>query len=272
MTRLRYRTIAAAVLMSGVATIAATAAEAPPPAASAAQGQQLDAPPPMPYSVPAKGIKDHVKRAVEQPGRPPHHTVHDYYRKPAEVLQFSNIRQGARVVELSSYGNYWSTMLAEAIGPKGELHMYDAPFAEPAIEAGKAFVAAHPNTKFQNVDFNAIEFPRSIDLVWCFTCFHEVLGTNTLMDPFLAKLYKAMKPGAAILVVFYTARDGMENRDMGLLRIDPATVRGTFTAAGFQLQEENRLLQNPKDDKKSAVITEAEGDLADRMIYRFVKP
>lgn len=271
MTRLRYRTLAVAVLLSGAATFAATAAEGPAPA-NAPQGQKLDAPPPMPYSVPAKGIKDHVKRAVELPGRQPHHTVHDYYRKPAEILQFSNIRQGARVVELSAYGNYWSTMLSEAIGPKGELHMFDAPFAEPAIESQNAFVASHPNTKFRNVDFNAIEFPRSVDLVWCFTCFHEVLGTNTLVEPFLAKLYKAMKPGAAILVVYYTARDGMENRDMQLHRIDPATIRGTFQAAGFQLQEENRLLQNPRDDKKSAVVTEADGDLADRMIYRFVKP
>jgi predicted methyltransferase len=273
MTRNHYRTLAAALLLSGVATIGATAAEGPQAAAAAAQQLELDAPPPMPYTVPSKGIKDFIKRAVENPTRQIHHTVHDYYRKPAEVMQFANLRQGMRVVEISAYGNYWSTMLVEALGPKGELHMFDMPFAEPAKESQEKFIADHPNSKvsYKNVDFNEIEFPKGIDMVWCFTCFHEVLGTNTLMDPFLAKLYKAMKPGAVIMVVFYTARDGMENRDMELHRIDPGTVRGTFQAAGFQLQQENRLLQNPKDDKKTPVHSEAEGDLADRMVYRFVK-
>ena len=164
-------------------------------------------------------------------------------------------------------------MLSEVLGPKGELHMYDPLFAAPLADAGKAFATAHPNTRFQNLDFNSIEFPKGIDLVWCYACFHEVLGTGVNIDPFFAKMYKAMKPGARLLVVFYTARDGMENRDVGTLhRIDVATVRGTIQAAGFQLQEETRLLQNTLDDKKSKVFTEAEGDLADRMVYRFITP
>lgn len=264
MTRRISMTWATACVLAALTSVCSIAGEAPQ--------QILDAPPPMAYTVPAKGIRDYVKKAVESPARAPFHTVHDYYRKPAEILQFANIKPGQRVVELSSYGNYWSPMLSEIVGAKGELHMYDAPFAAPAIDAGKAFASAHPNTTFTNVDFNDIEFPRRIDLVWCFTCFHEVLGTNTNMDPFLAKMYKAMKPGGTIMVVFFTARDGMENRDMALHRIDQATIRGTFQAAGFQLQEENRLLQNPQDDRKSLVETEAQGDLADRMIFRFIKP
>jgi predicted methyltransferase len=250
---------------------ASVAAETQQPQ-QAAQAPQVDAPPPKPYAVPAK-TRDFIKKAVELPSRPPYATVHDAYRKPAELLQFANIRPGQRVVELSAYGNYWSTMLADIVGAKGELHMFDPLFAEPLAEQGRAFVAAHPNTKFQNLDFNNIEFPKGTDLIWCYACFHEILGTGVNIDPFFAKMYKAMKPGARFFVVFYTARDGMENRDVGTLhRIDVATVRGTIQAAGFQLQEENRLLQNPQDDRKTQVFTEAEGDLADRMIYRFIKP
>jgi predicted methyltransferase len=262
------------MLAASTATMTPLAAgEAPPETRPATTAQQqFDAPEPKPYEVPSRGIRDYIKKAVELPSRPPHHRVHDAYRKPAELLQFSNVRPGQRVVELSAYGNYWSTLLSEVIGPKGELHMYDPPFALPLAKAAEAFVEAHPNARFQNVDFNDIEFPRGVDLVWCYACFHEVLGTNTHMDPFLAKLYKAMKPGARILIVFYTARDGMENRDVALHRIDKATVLGTLQAAGFRLEEENRLLQNPNDDRKTQVLTEADGDLADRMIYRFIKP
>jgi predicted methyltransferase len=103
-------------------------------------------------------------------------------------------------------------MLSDIVGPKGELHMYDPLFAAPLADAGKAFVATHPNTKFQNLDFNNIEFPKGIDVVWCYACFHEVLGTGVDIDPFFAKMYKAMKPGARFLMVFYTARDGKSRR------------------------------------------------------------
>ncbi|HWL63560.1 MAG TPA: hypothetical protein VNQ32_12225 [Steroidobacteraceae bacterium] len=270
MLKLTANRLAATLVLSGLASITASvAADAPQ---QPAEQPKIDAPPPKPYSVPSK-TKDYIKKAVELPSRPAYATIHDAYRKPAELLQFSNIRPGHTVVELSSYGNYWSVMLSEIVGPKGQLHMYDPLFAAPLADEGQAFAAAHPNTKFQNLDFNNIEFPKGIDLVWCYACFHEVLGTGVNIDPFFAKMYKAMKPGARFLVVFYTARDGMENRDVGTLhRIDVATVRGTIQAAGFQLQEDNRLLQNTQDDRKSQVFTEAEGDLADRMIYRFVKP
>lgn len=268
MNKLSARTLAATLMLSATAGVTAlVAAETP----QQAQTQQLDAPPPKPYSVPDK-TRDYIKKAVELPSRPLYATIHDAYRKPAELLQFANVRPGQKVVELSAYGNYWSTMLSEVVGEKGELHMYDPLFAAPMAEAGKAFVAARPNSRFQNLDFNDIEFPRGIDLVWCYACFHEVLGTGVNVDPFFAKMYKAMKPGGRLLVVFYTARDGMENRDVGTLhRLDRATVRGTFQAAGFQLQEEHRMLQNTDDDKTTPVFSEAEGDLADRTVYRFVK-
>jgi predicted methyltransferase len=271
---------AAATMILAVSTALAIAADAPPaaqaPAQPAAQGQQAqkpDAPPARPYAVPPKGIKDYIKAAVESPTRGMNATIHDFYRKPAEVLQFANIRPGNRVVEISAYGNYWSMMLSDIVGPKGELYMFDAPFAEPMIPQNEAFVKSHPNTKFQNIDYNKVEFPKGVDLVWCVACFHELLLTNTDLDPFLAKLYKAMKPGANFLVIFYTSRDSMENRDVGSLhRLDPSTVRGTVQAAGFQLAEENRLLENHEDTKKTPVFTEEEGDLADRLIYRFRKP
>lgn len=276
MTRLLSRQAAATMILALCASLTSQAQQAPAaPAAAPAQGQQepkYDAPPPKPYSVPAK-TKDYIKAAVEAPARGPGATIHDAYRKPAELLQFSTIRPGNRVVEISAYGNYWSMMLSDIVGPKGELYMFDPPFAAPVADVGEAFVKAHPNTKFQNVDYNKIEFPKGVDLVFCYACFHEIMLTGTDLDPFLAKLYKAMKPGAYFLITFYTARDGMENRDVGALhRLDPGTIRGTIQAAGFTLSEETRLLENRDDNLKGKVFSEEEGDLADRLTYRFRKP
>ncbi len=81
--------------------------------------------------------KDYIKAAVESPDRLPH-KIYDAYRKPAEVLQLANIRPGMKVIEFSSYGNYWSTIAVDIIGPKGELYMYDLPPFEPYAKYGQA--------------------------------------------------------------------------------------------------------------------------------------
>jgi predicted methyltransferase len=270
MIRFAHRPLAAAVVLATVASVTLSfAGEAPPPQQQ--QQQQVDAPPPKNYTVPAKGIKDYVRKAVENPDRPANMKIHDAYRKPAELLQLANVRPGGRVVEFSSYGNYWSTLVSDIIGEKGELYMYDMPFAADLSKYGEAFAAKHPNTKFQNIDHNKIELPKQVDVALCVNCFHELLLT-TEMSGFHAKLYKALKPGGTFIVVFATARDGTGTDDTGKLhRIDKEVVRGYIQGAGFALIEDSRLFPNNDDKRTTPVMTETENDLADRTVYIFRK-
>ncbi len=238
----------------------------------AGEAPKIDAPPPKPYVIPAKGIKDYIRKAVENPARPPGHAIHDAYRLPAELFDLAGIKPTSKVVELSSYGNYWSSMIASIVSEKGELHMYDHLVAEPFAEQGRKFAAAHKNTTYEIVDHNKVEFPKGIDMVWCYACYHELLLTGTQLTPFQSKLYKAMKPGGIILVVFFKARDGTETESTGPLhRIDQAIVRAQLQASGFTLESEDFFLQNLSDDRQSPVFTEAESDLADRVIFKFRK-
>lgn len=272
MIRFAQRQLAATMTLTALSLLTpALAGEAAPAAQPAQQQQQpVDAPPPKDYVIPAK-TKDYIKKAVENPERLPQHKVHDAYRKPAEVLQLANIRPGMRVLEFSSYGNYWSTMISDIIGPKGELHMYDLPVFEPYAKFGEAFAEKHPNTKFQNVDHNKIELPRQVDLVVCINCFHEFLLT-TEMSALHTKLFKALKPGGTFIVIFPTARDATGTDDVGrLYRIDKEVVRGYIQGAGFSLTEESRILWNPEDKKTTKVETETDQDLADRGFYIFRK-
>jgi predicted methyltransferase len=263
--------------------VAASAAVAPSlaaePQAQPQQAQQplpqlpMDAPPPKPYAVPAKGIKEPIRNAVMLTTRTPVATAHDAYRKPAELLQFANIKPGQRIVELSAYGNYWSTMLSDIIGAKGELWMFDPLFAEPYAPLSQDFVSRHPNSRFQSIDLNKFEPPKGVDVVWCVGCFHELLLTGVELSAFHAKLFKAMKPGATYIVTFFTAKDGRETNDTGKLhRIDPSSVRSIIQSYGFALYQEDRMYKNNDDPKTSAVFSEAEGDLADRTVYMFRKP
>lgn len=282
MIRTTLRPLAITITLAAAAAVmpsfAAEPAPAPATAAAPAQGKlpplPMDAPPEKPYTVPAKGIKDPVRAAVSNPARVKEHTVHDAYRKPAEMIQFANIKAGQRIVELSAYGNYWSTMLIDVIGPKGELHMVDPKFAEPYIPYNQDFVSKHPNAKTSTIDINTqFEPPKGVDVVWCVGCFHELLLTGVEMSAFHAKLFKAMKPGATYIVTFFNAKDGRETNDAGKLhRLDPSSVRAIIQSNGFTLYQEDRMYKNNDDPKTSPVMTEAEGDLADRTVYMFRKP
>ncbi len=195
--------------------------------------------PPKPYTIPAKA-KDFIRKAIENPARTAEMKTRDGYRMPAEVLQMSNVKPGSRVVEFSAYGNYYSSILSDIVGEKGELWMYDAPFASEVFgKQQQAFVAAHPNTHYSGIDWNKIELPKQVDVVTCFMCFHEILLTGTELTAFHSKLFKAMKPGAIYIVVFADARSGTGTDTTGKThRIEDSVVRSNIQAGGFELMEE----------------------------------
>ena len=53
--------------------------------------------------------------------------IGDYYRKPAEILRLANIKEGDYVAEIAGFGQYFTTMLVEAVGPQGKVDVYDLP-------------------------------------------------------------------------------------------------------------------------------------------------
>jgi predicted methyltransferase len=81
-----------------------------------------------------------------------------------------------------------------------------------------------------------------------------------------------MKPGGVVMVVFFKARDGTDTDDLvSLHRIDQGIVRARLQGSGFTLESEDFFLENHDDNKQGPAITEAEGDLADRVIFKFRK-
>lgn len=230
--------------------------------------------PPKSYTIPSKGVAKHIKEAVESPNRNPNLLELDGWNRPAEILALSGLRKGARVVELGPYDLYYSEMIAEAIGPKGELHMYEVPdIHEQTAQRNEAFVAKYPQAKYQGLDFNTIEFPRQVDLVFSNLYFHEMLLRGTELEPFHTKLFKAMKPGAIFLVIDHSAVLGTNTDHTGSLhRVDPTVIRQYVGAAGFELIEDSRLLENPQDDKSWPAFERGKRVQTDRIVYKFRKP
>jgi len=263
MLRISRRQMAVTLILAASASLTLTVAgEAPAEA------------PPKPYVIPKKGVPDHIRAAVESPDRPKEMVDRDGYRRPAEILALTGLRKNARVVELGPYDLYYSTLLANAIGPKGELHMYEVPdIDEQTNKFNTEFVSKHPNAKYTGKDWNTIEFPRNVDVVLSYLYFHEMLLRGTDVEAFHTKLFKAMKPGAIYLVIDHAAEHGTETDHVGpLRRIDPGMIRPYVTSSGFELMEDSRLLENHADKHDWPVDTSAKRDQTDQVVYKFRKP
>jgi predicted methyltransferase len=262
---IRNLRLIAALAMLGATAIALPASAADAPAAPAAAA--------VPYVIPA-GTPAYIKAAVESSTRTPEQVARDFNRKPAELLVMSGIKPRDRVVEFASAGQYFTPMLSDIVGPKGMVYMFDLPYTEArAGAASRAFVASHPNARYELIDYNLLNLPEKIDVVYIVLYYHD-LPLNKIDTAVLnAKILKALKPGGIYFIVDHNAEAGSGMRDTQKLhRIDPAVIKQEVTAAGFELVEESKLLARADDDHTKMVFTPGLRGLTDQSIFKFRKP
>ncbi len=299
MIRFTPRQVAAITVIAASAVLTLSLAgesAAPPPAAPAAAGAAAPAQPPKLISVTTpdappkdyvipKGIPDAILKAVQNPARRKEDVVRDAYRKPAEILKLANVRPGQKVIELGSFGEldkfgqYYTTMLSDVVGPKGMVYMYDPLDVDEQFGVNsKAFAAAHPNTQYNPVDFSKVEFPRNVDLVFSALFYHEMLARGIDMTVFHNKLFKALRPGGIYMIIDHASDEGLDiKRTLPLHRLDAIRyIHQDVQAAGFQnvygSPQAIRLLERNDDDHKWTIYTPGKLDQTDQVVYVFQKP
>ena len=228
----------------------------------------------------ATPIKPYIAAAVADPGRGDQKDV-DARRHPAEVIAFSGVKPGDKVVDLIPGSGYFTKIFSKAVGPKGKVYMIwpneYAKEAQPDPEENKKLAkAGYPNTVVIQQPGAAFATPEPVDLVFTVQNYHDYpdkfMGK---IDPmvFNRAVYKALKPGGTFLIVDHTAQAGSDMRDTDTLhRIDPAIVKKQVTAAGFVFEGESNVLRNPGDDLKKVVFDKSIRGHTDQFIYKFRKP
>ncbi len=226
-----------------------------------------------PYTIPAD-TPAHVRRAVESPERTAEQRARDYYRKPAEILTMSGIEEGDRVIEIASFGQYFSTMLAAAVGPSGRVDMYDLPYTERfAGAASREFDERHANAVYHLEHYNDVAFPQGVDSVWNVLYYHDLKPQGVDTEAFNRKIFDALKPGGIYLVIDHKAEDGSGWRDAETIhRIGVETIEQEVLAAGFELALESDLLANPADDRTKMVFAPGTRGTTDQALFIFRKP
>ena len=262
--------LAAPVLASLLFVAAAPALADPAPAAGGTSAPAVAIPP---YTMPAD-TPGFIRAAIEDPSRPAEQRARDANRKPAELLMLSGIEPGERVVEFASFGQYFTSFLADIAGAHGRVFMYDLPYTDKfAGQASRDFVAQHLNCEYHQVDYNTLQLPPRIDVVYMVLYYHDLFINKIDTASLNARIFKALKPGGIFFVVDHNAVPGSGTRDTPKLhRIDPDVIEREVTAAGFQLVTRSKLLAHPEDDHTQLVFAKGLRGLTDQTVFKFRKP
>jgi predicted methyltransferase len=226
------------------------------------------------YTAPADAPA-HIARGIAAPDRSEEMTVRDAARKPAETLMVAGLQEGSHIAELTSLGLYYSTILSAALGPQGQLDMYDMPYMEQfgATAAGTAFASSHPNSKYTSVQYNDIAFAPNLDAVYNILYYHDLKSQGVDTAALNARIFNALKPGGVYLVVDHKAEDGSGWRDAEKIhRIGKEAIVQEVTAAGFELAQDSDLLAHPEDDKSKMVFAPGTRGSTDQAVLVFRKP
>ena len=229
------------------------------------------------YTIPAD-TPEHIRRAIESDERTSAQRERDVARRPAEVLALAGIEEGDQVVELGSFGHYYTTILAESVGPSGHIYLVDMPWIEPfGGEGARTFDAEHDNASFMQVHYNEMELPQDVDLAMMVLFYHDLLreaAEQTVdTDDMNRRIYDSLAPGGAYVVIDHSAEDGSGWRDaMTLHRIDKQTVIDEVTSVGFELEVDDDLLANPDDDRSLNMRDPEIRGETDRFLLVFRKP
>ena len=228
-------------------------------------------------AVAAPAIPGYVAAAVANPNRPAADTARDAARKPADVLAFSDVKRGDRVLELIPGGGYFTRLFSGAVGPKGVVYA-----AAPAVnpETGKPAPVKPTDPNFANVTpvdmkLSGPAVPQPVDMIFTAQNYHDFHLARLHLDvPTLNKqLFSLLKPGGLFIIEDHAAVDGTGLAAPDKLhRIDEAVVKQEVEAAGFVLVAESDVLRNPADPRTALVFDPAIRGHTDQFVLKFRKP
>jgi predicted methyltransferase len=211
---------------------------------------------------------------LADPNRPEADRVRDSDRKPAEVIAFSGVKPGDKVVELAPGGGYFTRILSGVVGPAGTLYAV----ARQATPTLQAIAAARTNLKLAIGPAGTIPVPEPVDFVWTTLNYHDFKNVKLEGggDAALAvdsAAFKALKPGGIYFIVDHEAGKGVGASVTSTLhRIESGLVIREVEAAGFRLEAQSPLLRHPADDHSQKVQETGIRGKTDQFVLRFRKP
>src|SRR6266850_2940087 len=83
----------------------------------------------------AAAVPAYVSAAIADPHRPQSDTSRDADRLPIEMMSFSGIKPGDKIIELIPAGGYSTRLLSAVVGPRGHVYSINLPAFNDRIKA-----------------------------------------------------------------------------------------------------------------------------------------
>jgi predicted methyltransferase len=211
------------------------------------------------------------KAAIANPARTDDDRKGDAKRKPAEFLAFAKVRPGMKVLDVSAGAGATSALLAATVGPNGEVWAQNAK-ASPKLDARMAAAPmANLHPLVAPFDNPVPAGAPPLDLVTINMNYHDIVNTPTDRAAMNKRLYDALKPGGALVLIDNAAKEGSGlSATNSLHRIEEAAVVSELTKAGFALDARSDYLHVAADPREQPFF-KMEGKPDDKFALRFVK-
>jgi predicted methyltransferase len=217
--------------------------------------------------------------AVAAPERPDSDRRRDESRRPAEILQFMQLKPGMTAVEFGAGGGYTTELVARVVGPEGRV------FAQ-ALDASRTRDDRLPNVialdkhllwEMRDTLHDAGLADGQADRVLIFFALHDMyLNDRIDKQRLYGDILALLKPGGYLVVLDNAAEVDSGTRDTNSThRIGEQLVREEIEKAGFEFSGSTDVLRNPEDKLDEPWNRPApyrQPGFQDRFAYRFVKP
>jgi len=226
-----------------------------------------------------------VKDAVNDGNRAESNVERDGARKPADMLAYIDLAEGATVLDYGAGGGYWSELFSTNVGSDGVVYAHQ--------NAGERFESSKDALTAQFEPFGNIKLlplargsaltldNNSVDTVMLSYLYHHMHYVDGSGEAFpdssaalMGEFLRVLKPGGTLIVIEHVAIDGSSRtQSAGWHRTPPATAKADITGAGFEFATEApELYMNPEDDLQNIWFETGLSGKTTTFVHKYQKP
>jgi len=223
-----------------------------------------------------------IEQSLHQPDRFSDDKTSDKYRKPQDILEFSDIKPKMKIIDLLGGGGYYTELFNYIVGEEGKVYIQNTTlflrFSKEELEK-RLKNNRLKNTIRLDSDFADMKLPKNVDMIFIGLSFHDIYVERddklltTTREEFFPQIYSAIKPGGKLVIIDHAAKIGTGNTlSTKLHRIDEDWTIKDIESAGFKLIKKSDTLRNPKDDYNLDIWKKKVFHKTDRFVHLYEKP
>lgn len=228
-------------------------------------------------AAPSRLSDERIAQILASPDRSAADRTNDIRRKPQQMLAFTGVAPGMRVLDLGAGGGYSTELLARAVGPTGRVYAQNNPVSADsrARFEQRLKAASLTNTTLHDAPYSspvpAEIAPGSLDMVTFFFVYHDLGNPAVDRARMNRAVFDALKPGGLYVIADHSGRAGTGFSEWNTLhRVEEAALRREVESAGFRLAESADFLRNSQDPRDRIVFKPLQPN--DEFVMKFVKP